>query len=129
MPDGIKVEVKGIADLARTFRKAGNEGARDLLLEANREAAARVARTARALAPSRTGRLAGSIRSAGSVKGGIVRAGSAKIQWAGPIHFGWFRRNIKPNPFIFKAMDVEAAKVHEIYMDRLDQLLETVKGA
>ena len=129
MPDGIRVEVKGIADLARTFRKAGNEGARDLLIEANREAAARVARTARGLAPSRTGRLISTIRSAGSAKGGIVRSGSSKVLYAGPIHFGWFRRGIKPNPFIFKAMDLEAEKVYEIYLQRLDELLETVQGA
>ena len=129
MPSGMRVEVEGIVDLARTFRKIGNEEAAAFLKEANREAATVIARTAKKYVRSRTGRLSDTIRAGGSAKGGVVRAGSSKVLYAGPIHFGWFKRGIKPRPFIFMAVDDEAAQVEEIYHRRLDELLGMVHGA
>ena len=128
MPDGMRVEIEGVTSLARTLRQAGNEGARDFLLAANKEAARAVESAARSLVPRRSGRLADTLRSAGNAKGGVVLAGKAKVPYAGPIHFGWFRRGIKPQPFLFQALDRKAVEIEEIYLRRLDELLGMVQG-
>ena len=128
MPDGMRVEIEGVTSLARTLRQAGLEGARDFLLAANKEAARAVESAARSLVPRRSGRLADTLRSAGNAKGGVVLAGKAKVPYAGPIHFGWFRRNIRPQPFIFQALDRKAGEIEEIYLRRLDELLGMIQG-
>lgn len=129
MPSGMRVEVEGITSLARTFRKVGDEGSRAFLLAANKEAASAVEHTARGLVPTRSGRLADTLRSAGNAKGGVVLAGKARVKYAGPIHFGWFKRGIRPQPFMFQALDRRAGDIEEIYHRRLDELLGMVQGA
>ena len=128
MADGVRIEIEGIRDLARTLRKAGQEGARDMLLAANKEAAKTVEQTARPLVPQRTGKLVSSLKSSGTARGGVVQVGRMAVPYAGPIHFGWLRRHIRPNPFLFEAMDRRRVEVEEIYQTRLDELLESVRG-
>ena len=129
MASGMRVEVEGITSLARTLRTAGNEGARDFLMAANKEAARAVENAARPLVPRRKGTLAGTLRSAGNAKGGVVLVGRAKAPYAGPIHFGWFKRGIRPQPFLFEALDRKAGEIEDIYQRRLDELLGMVQGA
>jgi len=129
MAEGVRVEVEGIKNLARTFRQVGNEGARDMLLAANREAAEAVEITARPNIVRRTGRLAATLRSTGTAKGGVVMLGKAKVPYAGPIHFGWPKRGIRPRPWLYEAMDRRHDDIQTLYLRRLDELLETVQGA
>ena len=129
MPKGMRVEVEGITTLARTFRQVGDESSRSFLLAANKEAAKAVEHTARGLVPVRSGDLRATLRSAGNAKGGVVLAGKARVKYAGPIHFGWFKRGIRPQPFMFQALDRRAGEIEDIYLRRLDELLEMVQGA
>lgn len=136
MPSGMRVEVEGIVPLARALRKAGEEGTRTLLLEANKESAKVVEAAARPLIPQRTGRLANTLRSAGQAKGGVVLLGKAKVPYAGPTHFGWFgartwgrsvaRRPIRPGLWLYHALDRRRVEVEERYHAALDRLLEHV---
>lgn len=136
MPKGMRIEVEGVSSLARAMRKAGDEGSREFLLAANKEAAATVETAARPLVPVRTGSLVASLRSTGTAKGGVVLIGKARVPYAGPIHFGWFaartwgrtvaRRPIRPQPFLFDALDRRRGEVEEIYYQRLDELLARV---
>lgn len=123
---GNRVEIEGITSLARALRKAGEDGARALLLAANKEAAQAVEAAARPNVPTRTGRLVNSLRSAGNAKGGVVLIGKARVPYAGPIHFGWFRRRIRPLLFLYHALDKRRGEVEEIYLRRLDELLEVI---
>lgn len=129
MPSGMRVEVEGVNSLARTLRKVGDEGARDFLLAANKEAAKSVETAAAPLIPRRTGRLADSLRSTGNAKGGVVMLGKARVPYAGPVHFGWFKRRIKPGLWLFEALDRRRGEVEDIYYRRLDELLAMVEGA
>ncbi len=129
MPSGNRVEIEGVTSLARAFRKAGDEDSRTLLLEANKEAAKSVEAAARPNVPVKTGRLANTLRSAGTAKGGVVLIGKAKVPYAGPIHFGWFRRHIRPALFLYDALDSRRDEVEEIYFRRLDELLARVEDA
>ena len=93
------------------------------------EAAEKVAVTARARAPRRSGRLAGSIRPSGTQTGAAVRAGGARVPYAGPIHFGWRARNIEPNPFLYDALDARRDTTIAAYERQLRALVErTIRG-
>lgn len=120
------VRVEGLNKLIRTLKKAGAD---DLLAElklANQEAARDVENTARPEVPVRTGRLVGSLRSSGTQRAGIVRIGKASVPYAGPIHFGWPKRNIKPQPFLYEALDRRANEIQRLYYERVEKLLEAI---
>jgi len=105
-----------VADLNKFTRKLKQyEGAVEDLKAAHKSAANLVAATARPLVPTRTGRLAGTLRTGATNRGGRVAAGRKAVPYAGPIHFGWPNRPdrakgwrggpIRPNPFIYDALD------------------------
>lgn len=54
--------------------------------------------------PRRSGSLAGTLRAGKGKTKAVVRAGGAKVPYAGVIHYGWPARGIKPNPFIIEAL-------------------------
>jgi hypothetical protein len=88
------------------------------------EAAEIVEDRATAIAPRRTGRLAADIRSSGQAAGGVVRAGRARVRYAGVIHFGWAAHNIEPQPFLYDALDDRRDEVVAAYNDGVKRLLK-----
>lgn len=54
--------------------------------------------------PVLSGALKGSLRAGRGKTKAVVRAGGARIPYAGVIHYGWPARNIEPNPFITDAL-------------------------
>lgn len=120
------VEIRGLNNFLRTLRKAGD----DLtdLKEANAAAAAIAAGGARALAPVVSGALFSTIRSSGTKRTGVIRAGGAKVPYAGPINYGWHRRHITPTYFMnYGAQNTETQWV-AVYFEALDKALDQVKG-
>lgn len=85
------------------------------LRSAYRAAARVVEVAARGEAPSRSGRLAGSVKAKGTQYGAAVTAGGAKVPYAAPIHWGWGTRPnrargwrggpIAANNFLIRAKD------------------------
>lgn len=101
--------------------------------QAGYEAALIVARAAKNDAPVRSGNLMRSIRAAKVVKGAAVRAGSQKVPYANPIHWGWFYdkknfvyKNIKPNRFLIRALGYNFEEVRDTYLRNIDKLLKNV---
>jgi len=124
MPPVVRVE--GARRLVRTLREFGD--AIEDLKDANAAAAAMVADDARAAAPKRTGRLAGSIRGNRAAGKAVVAAGGAKVPYAGPIHWGWPKRNIAANRFIWDtAHDTQDRWLPE-YEANLQALADKVEG-
>lgn len=121
------VRVEGARELRRTLRAAGDE-----LLELKRahEAAGRIAVPAsRGAAPVATGRLAGSVRAGVAAASLTIRAGGAAVPYAGPIHWGWSKRNIKANPFIVRAVDRRRDAMVAAYEHGVDRILARIRGA
>jgi hypothetical protein len=81
---------------------------------------------ARLEAPTREGELAGSIRASASKRALGLRAGNRGVPYAGPIHWGWPRRNISPNPFLIRARDELAPQVADSYLRRVNELIDAV---
>lgn len=90
-----------------------------------------VAREARNLVPVRSGKLRNSIRVSKALSKVSISAGNnGKIPYANPIHWGWFKRNIKPQPFFIKAIGLTRTEVYQDYLRELEQLIvrETAKA-
>lgn len=83
-----------------------------------------VAAEARTLVPVRTGTLRDTIRVSRALNKVSISAGnSGKVPYANPIHWGWFKRHIRPNPFFAKALGVTRTEVFQNYYAQIDKLI------
>lgn len=118
------VKVEGARTFRRTLRRAGDDLSE--LRAAHAAVAGLVASAARP--PVRSGRLAATVRPAGTKTAAIVRAGFATVPYAGPVHWGWPDRGIEAQPFaVDAAQQTEPAWV-AIYTDEVQRILDKVKG-
>lgn len=115
------LEIEGLRDAQRTLRKA-SKASRDEMKETHRKAGELVIGAAIRYVPVITGRLLGSLKSVPTLRQGRVRVGSAAVPYAGPVHFGWPRMNIRPNPFIYDALDERTNAVRALYETRIDAI-------
>jgi uncharacterized small protein (DUF1192 family) len=98
------IQVSGLAQLQKDLVLLGVkiDDLKDVMARLAQEGA----RLAASLAPRKTGRLAESVRGNRAKNAAIVRAGSARIVYAGPINYGWPKRNIEPAGFMQRALDL-----------------------
>ena len=118
----VRIEIDGGPRLRKAFRSAGDDLSD--LKELNKKVADIVAGQAKSEVPIRTGRLKDTIRGAGTKTQGVVRAGYARIPYAGPIHFGWRKRNIQPQPFLYEALDKRRNEVFDRYNKEVRGILK-----
>ena len=126
-PAGIKVA--GYKQAIKALQAIGVPAAE--IKAAGSEAGELVAGQARTLAPVRSGALRNSIRVSKSLNRVSVSAGNNRsVQYANPIHWGWFKRNIKPQPFFVKALGITRDEVYQNYYRSLDKLIasKSTKG-
>lgn len=142
------ISINGGRELRRALKKA--EGNLDDLKDAHAKVAAIVAETAKALAPKKSGKLAGSIRpNAGQryarVSVGNNRKTKSGVPYAGPIHWGWPTgspklpkklRNIQsrewfiaPNPFVVDAAQKSEPLWTRVYLDAIDDIVDKIGQA
>ena len=124
---GATVHVEGLAELSRTMKRAGDDITE--LKDAHTRAAQIVADRATSLAPKRTGRLAGNVRTSKQVQRARIMAGSQAVPYAGPIHWGWPARNIDANPFISNAAVDTQEQWLKAYQEDIQAALDKVRGA
>lgn len=124
---GSHVQVIGGARLRSTLKRAGADMAD--LKDANQEAGQIVAGEARPISPHRSGRLAASVRAARQVGRARIQAGGAAVPYAGVIHWGWPSHNIAPQPFISTAAVATEPQWLPLYLDNVQKLCDSVRGA
>lgn len=123
LESGGRLEIEGLREITRDLR-ALSKDSRDDMKDTHRKAGEIVAVAAKPLAPVLTGRLSSTIVSAPTQRQGRVRIGrGASVPYAGPIHFGWPARRIKPQAFIYEALDGRRDEVLQAYARRMDQLI------
>lgn len=132
------IAVEGAKELARDFRAAGKRASE--LSGAYRAIARELVPPAQREAPRRTGRLAASTRGGGTKTAAILRAGSARVPWAGPIHFGnptpktyparagamrstGTLGRIAPNPWLYRTIDARRDEVLEAFEEHVGAAL------
>lgn len=127
---GQAYKVEGARELRASLRRAGDDLAD--LKTANREAADIVAPAAQRRSPHRSSKLAGTVRPGATKTAAVIRAGNNRasgVPYANPIHWGWFKRNIKPNPFLSLAAQETEQQWRKPYEKHLEDALAKIKGA
>jgi len=118
------IKVKGLRSSIKALQAIGVD-AKDIKSAGN-EAGEIVAREARTLVPVRTGALRNTIRTSKALNKVSVSAGNnGRVPYANPIHWGWFKRNIKPQPFFVKALGTTRDEVYRNYYRSIDKLIKT----
>lgn len=111
------VYIDGARRLRTTLKKAGYDISD--FKKVNLAAATTVAGHAKSTVPYKTGALQSTIRPAGTLRAGVVRAGYKRVPYAGPIHWGWPARRIKAQPWLTataKATEPLWVPQYEIHM-------------
>ena len=121
--DSVKIE--GLSKLQRDLRKLSTDALdlnKEEFLETNKRVAEIIIGESKKYVPVLTGALAQSVRNASTKKSAKVRAGNVGVPYAGPIHFGWPSRGIRPNPFFYDAIDNRRDEIRDRYVDLVDKL-------
>jgi hypothetical protein len=123
------LKVKNLKEVNRALKAIGVPATE--VKKAGKESGELVANEARSLVPVRSGKLRGSIRVGATARSKItISAGNNRnsksgVPYANPIHWGWFKRNIMPQPFFVKALGLTREEVYENYFKALDKLIKT----
>lgn len=117
-----KEEIQGLREVQKALKQLGDATKKEMK-STHLKAAEIVVGASKRFVPIKTGALAQSIRAAAVQSGGRVRVGSASVPYAGPIHFGWPARSIKPQPFIYDALDTRRGEVARLYSERISELV------
>lgn len=119
-----RVKVDGARKLRAELRRAGIS--LDDLKDANARVADYVAQQARTRAPRRTGRLAASLRGNRAQARAVVSA--PRVIYGPPIHWGWPRRNIRPNPWIYETAQNTEAQWLPMYEQAISAVIDKLGG-
>jgi len=117
-----KEEIEGLREVQKALNKF-SDATRKEMQSTHLKAAEIVVGASKRFVPIKTGALAQSIRPAAVMSGGRVKVGSASVPYAGPIHFGWPARRIKPQPFVYDALDTRRGEVSRLYEKRMAILM------
>ena len=118
---GEAIRIEGLVKLSRELKKLETQLPKELR-KVSKAAAEIVAADSRTKVPVLTGRLQRQIKAAATQKGGQVRV--TGVPYAAPIHFGWRKHHIRPNPFIYHALDARRGEVIATFEKGLHDLME-----
>ena len=121
MANGVRVQ--GLRETVRALERLGVQAAD--LKAAFKRIGAFVRTDAQALAPHKTGRLAASIRESNTKNKSEIRAGGARIPYAGVIHYGGYN-HIEPHPFLTDAVEKNQAKAVNEMDKELNRLIASL---
>lgn len=82
-----------------------------------------VVREAHTLTPRKSGALVNSIRASNTKNKAIVRAGSARVPYAGVIHYGWPSHGISPQPYLHDAAERKQGEAIQLMDKELNDLI------
>lgn len=120
------VRVDGAKQLRDTMKQAGANLAD--LAGVNKRTAAKVTSVAAPRVPHRSGRLAATLRPAGTKTAAIVRAGRAAVPYAAVIEFGWPAHNIAPQPYVTSAAADTEPEWTDYYRQEIDKIVSSIRG-
>lgn len=126
MDEFAKLEITGAKELRKIIKNANDNDLKKSLKEANKAGSEVVAEKARFLVPVKSGRLKASVRAGATQSNGWVAVGKKAVPYAAPIHFGWFKRHIKPQPFLYEAADARIGAVLAAYEDAINEVISKI---
>jgi hypothetical protein len=116
---GVRVRVEGLRRTLRSLSKAGADAndMRDLMHELGELV------IEGADVPEDSGALASTLRAGRGKTKAVVRAGTAKVPYAGVVHYGWPARNIAPHPFLTDSLKARHEQIFSALERGIDELL------
>lgn len=118
--ENVRFEIRGLRETVKHLQKAG---ARSEDLKEVMVAISSIVISA-AHPPVLSGDLRGTVRPSQTKNKAVVRAGSKRTPYAGPIHFGWRKRNIRPQRFLTEAIQKTQSEVLKTLDDGLGKILQ-----
>lgn len=116
------VQVEGLREVVRTLEKAGVELSD--LKGAFQRIGQNVAEDAKENVNNMTGRLAASIRPSRTKNKAVIRAGSARLPYAGVIEYGWPGHNIEAQEYLRGAVEDNEAESVQQLEDEIARMIE-----
>ena len=123
------ITVDGLVGLMKALQAVGTPV--EAIREANEAVGGMVLRTAKNIAPVRSGDLRRTIRLTKATTNIKIRAGLKRVPYANPIHWGWFydrnnfiTKNIKPNPFMARALGYNRDEILTKYASEMKKLID-----
>lgn len=117
--------IEGLRETVRNLEKVGVD-VQDLK-EVFTDIGRMVANDASVLAPRKSGRLAASIRPTKTKNKAAVRAGSARVPYAGVQNYGWPKRHIGGKNFLQRAINANESKAVRMMEDGLGRIIKQYK--
>ena len=117
-----KIEIDGLKELRKEIRKVGDETLKTAMKEANVAVASLVVPGSKTKAPKASGALAASIRVTNTVNYAAIRAGSARIPYAGIYEYGWPARGIKPQRYVAKTIGEKYREIIKTYEAAIEEI-------
>lgn len=120
--EGVQIRVEGLNQALRALSRAAAdaEDMRDLMHSAGQMIATSASTRAQVGA---TGNLRDSLRAGRGKTKAVVRAGGARVPYAGVQHYGWPARNITGSMFLVRGLRAEQDRVLTHIEQGLQQLL------
>ena len=113
--------VTGLREAVRDLERLGVD--LDDIKDAFAEIATYGAEVAARFAPHRSGRLGSSVRGNRAKGKAVVTAGRASVKYAGPINYGWRKRNIRPARFMQRADEKVGPRAVELLERGIDKAI------
>ncbi|OKL49387.1 hypothetical protein BM477_04755 [Boudabousia marimammalium] len=115
-----------VTGLNRTLRQLEQAGAaagdmKDLMHQIGESV---IERARPAVPRGKSGKLARSLRAGRGKTKAVVRAGGARVPYAGVIHYGWPAHHIRPQPFYLTAMQAAQTQILDQLNQGISDLLE-----
>ncbi len=133
MPGPGRLRLDGAKELRASLKRAGRDVAD--LKDANKAAADVVADQARKTAPvgPAPGHISETVRASGTQAAAIVRAGTARLPYGKPLHWGHKTAGVTPTkvpaqPWIYQAAVDTSAKWLPEYLQHIDRIVRSVEG-
>lgn len=114
--------VEGLRQVVRDLEKVGVDAAD--MKEVFVKIGDMVRADAAGLAPKKTGRLSASIKPTKTKNKAAVRAGSARVPYAGAINYGWRKRGIRADLFMQRAINGNVSRAIEMMEQGLDEIIQ-----
>lgn len=118
---GASIKVEGLKKLSKEL-KAISTDLPKLLKVVGKDAAGIVAAEAKSIGPRRTGALVGHVVPGVNATSSFVKVSG--LPYVGPIIGGWPKHNIRPNPFIFHALDNKRDAVIDAFQNGVADLID-----
>lgn len=119
--EGVKIRIEGLRKTFRALEAAGtaSQDLRDLM----HSLGLIVVGAARPNTPTLSGALAGTLRAGRGKTKAVIRAGNARVPYAGVQHYGWPARGLSAQPFLTNAVQSTRAQTFAALDEGIGELL------